>query len=422
MLTVRCGENCSNLLSNAFKFTFDGEIRVAFCQVGEAVEPSVRDTGIGIPQEDLRHIFERFHVVKGARARTHEGTGIGLALVQELARLHSGRVWVESVYGQGSTFTVSVPLGKGHLPAEHVGGVRTQASTATRASAYVEEAVRWLPEDAGERQGLSLPRERQLGLTLGGFRTKTSLKNRPRIVLADDNADMRAYIRSLLSEEYEVTAVEDGEVALAAARCSPPDLVLADIMMPRLDGLGLLKEIRRDPALTAIPVILLSALAGEDSKVEGLERGADDYLTKPFSARELRARVAAHTELARLRAEAVERETSRLLKSLFHALSSPVTVLDREGNIAYTSKSWEDLMETCHGLTASVSAGANYLEKWRAAARQDPAAQQAVAGIEAVLVRAAPLSSASTHFRRLRVGVGFCSRLIRCRLSMAAWC
>jgi hypothetical protein len=125
-----------------------------------------------------------------------------LALVQELARLHGGRVRAESVYGQGSTFTVSVPLGKVQLSAEHVGGVRTQASTATTASAYVEEAVRWLPEDANERQALSLPLERQLGLTLGGFRTKTSLRNRPRIVLA---ADMRAYIRSLLSEEYEVT-------------------------------------------------------------------------------------------------------------------------------------------------------------------------------------------------------------------------
>jgi DNA-binding NtrC family response regulator/signal transduction histidine kinase len=283
-----------NLLSNAFKFTFEGEIRADLRQVDTAVEFSVSDTGVGIPQSDLPHVFERFFSGRGTRGRTHEGSGIGLALVQELVRLHGGAVRVASVPGQGSTFTVSLPLGKDHLPAERLSDIRTPTTPSTGASAFVEEALHWLPEKAAEGAALAQP---------NGNSTE-----RPRILVVDDNADMRVYVRHLLSAEYEVATAENGAAALAALRCGSYDLVLSDVMMPRLDGFQLLKELRSDAATTSLPVILLSARAGEESTVEGLDRGADDYIVKPFNARELTARVAATLALARLCKEAGERQ------------------------------------------------------------------------------------------------------------------
>jgi PAS domain S-box-containing protein len=267
-----------NLLSNAFKFTFEGEIEVSLRQAGEGVELKVRDTGTGIPADELPHLFERFHRVKGARGRTFEGSGIGLALVQELAKLHGGSVRAESAVDRGSTFIVSLPLGTAHLPVDRIGVARTFAST-------VEEALRSLPEDRSE---LPAPSE-----------ARSSSK--ARILLAEDNADMREYVRRLLSREYEVVAVPDGAAALQAARNEPFDLVLSDVMMPQLDGFGLLAALRANEPTKAVPVLLLSARAGEEARVEGLEAGADDYLIKPFSAKELLARVDAHLRLQRVR-------------------------------------------------------------------------------------------------------------------------
>jgi len=298
-----------NLLSNAFKYTFAGEIRVTLYQVGRVVELAVHDTGIGIPEAELPRLFERFYRVEGAQGRTMEGTGIGLALVQELVRLHGGSIHVGSIPGRGSVFTVSVPLGKEHLPAERVGGLRTLASTATSARTFLDEALRWLPDEAAAK-GIEepLPISREIDAAPAKTLMMEGREDRPRILLVDDNADMRDYVRGFLREQYDVTAVEDGVAALAAASQSPPDLVLTDVVMPRLDGFGLLRAIRSDPAIGTIPVILLSARAGEESKVEGLARGADDYLVKPFSARELTARVAAHVALARLRNEVAARQ------------------------------------------------------------------------------------------------------------------
>src|SRR5262249_12615668 len=146
-----------NLLSNAFKFTFEGVIRADLRQVNTAVEFTVSDTGVGIPEGDLPHVFERFFSGRGTRGRAHEGSGIGLALVQELVRLHGGSVWVASVPGQGSTFTVSLPLGKDHLPAERLSSIRTPSSSPTAASAFVEEALHWLPEKAAEGTTVAHP-------------------------------------------------------------------------------------------------------------------------------------------------------------------------------------------------------------------------------------------------------------------------
>ncbi|MFP5288454.1 MAG: ATP-binding protein, partial [Thermoanaerobaculia bacterium] len=209
-----------NLLSNAFKFTFEGEIEVSLRKAGETVELAVRDTGTGIPAEEIPHLFERFHRVKGARGRSFEGSGIGLALVQELAELHGGTVRVESEVDRGTAFTVSLPTGQAHLPADRIGAARAVASTGPRSEAYVEEVLRWLPEESSEI------RDRN--------------PSPARILLADDNADMREYVRRLLGEKYEVVAVPDGAAALRAAREQPFDLVLSDVMMPRLDGFGLL--------------------------------------------------------------------------------------------------------------------------------------------------------------------------------------
>ncbi|MFZ0274446.1 MAG: ATP-binding protein [Acidobacteriaceae bacterium] len=298
-----------NLLSNAFKFTFDGEIAVRLRAVDGAAELSVADTGIGIQEEELGRVFERFHRIENARARTHEGTGIGLALVQELARLHGGSVRVESEVERGSTFRVTIPLGREHLPADRIGARRALASTALGAETFAEEAQRWLPGESGAEAAsdeLAMLPSQAAGLDAG------DAVRRDRIVVADDNADMREYVTHLLSPEYSVHAVTDGVEALEAAVRLHPALILTDIMMPRLDGFGVLRAIRNDAALSSIPVILLSARAGEESQVEGLDAGADDYLVKPFTARELLARVGAHIRMANLRRQAAEREAQLL--------------------------------------------------------------------------------------------------------------
>jgi signal transduction histidine kinase len=312
-----------NLLSNAFKFTFDGGIEVSLQQAGDVARLQVRDTGTGIPADELPLLFERFHRVKDARGRSYEGSGIGLALVQELARLHGGTVGVESTVDRGSVFTVTIPLGMAHLPADRVGASRTLTSSGAPADAFVEEALRWLPEARRE------PRDTPAGAA-GAAR-------HGRVVVADDNADMRDYLSRILGSSYDVDAVGDGAAALERIRADPPDLVVADVMMPTLDGFGLLSAVRRDARLQSLPVILLSARAGEEARIEGLEAGADEYLVKPFTARELLASVRSQLELSRLRRESeTERtrlmeESSRLkdnfLASLSHELRTPLNAI-----------------------------------------------------------------------------------------------
>ena len=304
-----------NLLSNAFKFTFEGGITIALRQTETAAELRVTDTGTGIPAAEMPRLFERFHRVENARGRTHEGSGIGLALVQELVKIHGGSIGAESTVGEGTAFTIRVPLGSEHLPPEQLRETRAPTSASARATPFVEEALRWLP---GHREGdaeAELPGKYD-PLPVPAPAVHPGLRDeRPRVLVADDNADMCQYVVRLLAERYRVVAVPDGEAALAEARREPPDLVLTDVMMPQLDGFGLLRELRADPTTRDVPVILLSARAGEESRVEGLSAGSDDYLVKPFSARELQARVAAHLEMARVRRKASEalREQERAL-------------------------------------------------------------------------------------------------------------
>jgi signal transduction histidine kinase len=314
-----------NLLSNAFKHTFEGAIFVALGWSGDGAELAVRDTGVGIPAEELPRLFERFHQVKGARARTFEGTGIGLALVRDLARLHGGEVRIESEEGRGSTFTVSVRAGRAHLPPEQVREPEGAAVATGVAAAHVDEALNWLAADG-------LPAS-PVGDDPPPAPVAEAGAERARLLLADDNADMRRHLRGLLEPRFDVTAVADGAAALEAALAAPPDVVLTDVMMPALDGFGLLARLRDDDRTRTIPVIMLSARAGEEAAVEGIGAGADDYLVKPFTARELLARVCGCLALARLRQEtAKEREAAARAKGQFlanmsHEIRTPLNAI-----------------------------------------------------------------------------------------------
>ena len=295
-----------NLISNALKSTFDGEIRVSISTDHAGARLTVADTGTGIPDHELPHLFERFRRVEGARRRSHEGTGIGLALVKELVELHGGSVRVESTQAIGTIFTVTIPFGQNHLPRERVVDDSLQAAGLHgSAIAYVREAIGWLP---GKDQLAD-----EVTPTETGDRPHHADSARPNeqksvVLLVDDNADMREYVRGLLSGRFEVILASHGRQALEILERVRPDLILTDVMMPEMDGFTLLARIRSNPTLRTLPVIMLSARAGEESRIEGLDAGADDYLTKPFTARELIARVEAQLKMARLRKEAAEHE------------------------------------------------------------------------------------------------------------------
>ena len=290
-----------NLLSNAFKFTLQGSIKISLRELDGTAVVTVSDTGVGIPTAELPRIFDRFHRVEGQQGRSVEGTGIGLALVKELVHLHGGTINVRSMLGEGTEFAVRIPLGTSHLASELLHKKPSPPPLPGRAQTYLEEAMRWLPE-GGE---VSSPTQKDIAYPLS---------NRSRIVFADDNADMRAYVQRLLEEGgYEVEVVSNGKAALEAIkRGKLPDLVLSDVMMPDMDGFALLQALRADPATKGIVVILLSARAGEEARVEGLAAGADDYMLKPFSARELRARVDGAISLARQRLNWATRELALL--------------------------------------------------------------------------------------------------------------
>ncbi|WP_431921257.1 SpoIIE family protein phosphatase [Micromonospora wenchangensis] len=284
-----------NLLSNALKFTFDGEIRVRVAAVDGTARLEVTDTGVGIAAEEVPHVFERFHRVPGVRSRTHEGTGIGLALVRELVEMHGGTVAATSRVDHGTTVTVTVPFGSAHLPPDRVAPTAPPpAAESAQASLYLTETARWTdrPDPAGD--GRPAP-------------TAVDPARVGRVLLADDNADLREHVTRLLSPEYEVVAVPDGVVALQEATAGRFDLVLTDVMMPRLDGFGLVTALRTNPATRHVPIVLLSARAGSAEAVAGLSVGADDYLTKPFSGPELIARVRANVELGQLRGQIIRR-------------------------------------------------------------------------------------------------------------------
>lgn len=309
-----------NLLSNAFKFTFQGSITVKLHEEDGWAILTVADTGIGIPTEGLPDLFKRFHRVDGALGRTHEGSGIGLALVHDLVHLHGGTIEVQSQPGEGTSFRIGIPTGSQHLPHERLVTGQGQTLKSTRASAYIEEARRWLANDPDQTTSQVAESDPRFNQTKGS-----------RVLLVDDNGDMREYLQKILQQNWTVITAADGGEALDIARELLPDLVLTDVMMPVLDGFGLLKALRADPRTRLIPIIMLSARAGEESRAEGMEAGADDYLVKPFNARELLARVGANLEMARISREARERE-HMLRREAEEAHATTLSVLENIGD------------------------------------------------------------------------------------------
>ncbi|GAA0515399.1 hypothetical protein GCM10008937_23950 [Deinococcus depolymerans] len=284
-----------NLLSNAFKFTLQGEVAVTLRAEDRHVVLTVQDTGVGVPPAEVGRLFERFHRVEGQRGRSFEGSGIGLALVREIVLLHGGTIEASSEEGTGTTFTLRLPFGAAHLPPDRVAAPAEEQPSTQGALPFVEEALRWLPSAPA---ALTEPEP-------DGTAPHTE---RRQVLIVDDNADLREYLQRLLDPHHDVQVARDGLEALDLIRRRLPDLMITDVMMPRLDGLGLLTAVRASPATRDVPVIMLSARAGEEARVQGLQSGADDYLVKPFSARELLAKVNANLKLSQLRREALERE------------------------------------------------------------------------------------------------------------------
>jgi signal transduction histidine kinase len=329
-----------NLISNALKSTFEGEIRVTLASHEESAQLTIADTGTGIAADQLDRLFERFRRIEGARRRSHEGSGIGLALVKELVELHGGAIAVESTEGAGTRFIVTIPFGQKHLShgqvlTDRVNPVRVRES----AEAYVREALGWLPGQDRLQGHVTLMAdgdERAVDLEPG--------EKKPIVLLVDDNADMRQYVLNLLGSRFDVMTAANGREALARIDQMRPDLVLTDVMMPEMDGFGLLAALRERPDSRLIPAIMLSARAGEESRIEGIEAGADDYLVKPFTARELIARVEAQLKLTRLRQQAMEqkaamsREIERARQFAWEVLEhvpEAFSTLDREFRLTY---------------------------------------------------------------------------------------
>lgn len=268
-----------NLIGNAFKFTPEnGEVVVGILVRGDltlqkgTVEISVQDTGIGIPQEKIHHVFDRFYQVDTSSTRSHEGTGIGLSLVKELIEIHKGTITVSSTPGKGTVFTISFPLGKLHLlQSEIVSGIDFQPIEHVYAQSEVDQ-----PETiiAKELTGSDVQEE-----------------NIPMLLLIEDNYDVREYIKTYVVQHYRVIEAFDGEEGIRKAKESIPDLIISDVMMPKKDGYEVCNIIKKDQVTSHIPVILLTAKAASEDKISGLEIGADDYLVKPFDSAELLVRV-----------------------------------------------------------------------------------------------------------------------------------
>ncbi len=264
-----------NLLSNAFKFTPEGGNISVSMRGGNAAETnrpkeikiSVADTGVGIPNDRVKHIFDRFYQVDATSTREQEGTGIGLALTRELVKLHRGNIKVESRVNEGTTFTVTLPVGK---------------------EAFIQEDF---DSSAASRTETALELPAEMRVSSASSPESEIQEEAPIILIVDDHADVRSYVRMHLQNEYQMLEAENGEVGLNKAIETIPDLIISDVMMPKMDGYQLCESLKTNEKTSHIPIILLTARAGEQDKVEGLETGADDYLTKPFNSKELHVRV-----------------------------------------------------------------------------------------------------------------------------------
>lgn len=285
-----------NLLSNAFKYTWRGRIDVDLRAEKGGATLRVSDTGVGIPKREIPHMFERFHRVENAGGRTYEGSGIGLSLVHELVRLHGGTVTVVSEEGVGSVFTVHIPGGKDHLPASQVVDDEQRVQNSALAESFLQEARTMLADD-WPAEAVQYPQTVH----------QPDSNDRINILVVDDNADMRAYLSRLLTPFFTVRTAVNGADAIRQLEKGLPQLILSDIMMPVMDGKGLLKHVKSNSATAHIPLIFLSARAGQEARIDGLNAGADDYLVKPFSGPELLTKVRAQINLDQSRRQAEKR-------------------------------------------------------------------------------------------------------------------
>ena len=348
-----------NLISNALKSTFDGSIAVRLVHRKDHAELVVRDTGTGIPEHEIPHLFERFRRIENAQRRTHEGSGIGLALVHELVNMHGGSIQVESKINKGTSLIVSIPYGKAHLPQDQVSNAKEGSISGSAREAYAQEALSWLPA----QEALGDVEYTDLAHLESNLRPVDS-KDKPLVLLVDDNRDMREYVQRLLSTKFRVITAANGRGALAQLKAQPPELVLSDVMMPEMDGFQLLEALRSQASTSSIPVILLSARAGEESRIEGMQSGADDYLVKPFTARELLARVDAHVRIARFRRAALAKEAElqseldtarKRAAEALDQISDTFITLDSEWRFTYANQAALKLV----GLRAEELLGEN---------------------------------------------------------------
>jgi PAS domain S-box-containing protein len=314
-----------NLLSNALKFTPRGRIALRLTTDAEGYAVSVTDTGIGIAEPDLDRVFDRFRQLdRRDERRSREGAGIGLALVKQLVDLQDGTITVTSKEGSGSTFTVHLPWGS---PSDDT--AQRPSITPRTVESFLSEARTWVMPDEPE-VGADEPAPISTPATDTALDTVVEAADgvRPTLLIVEDNHDMRDYVARHFVVDYDVASVRDGVEALEWMRSQRPSIVLADVMMPRMDGLTLVREIRSDPDLRDLPVVLLSARAGVEASTTGLVEGADDYVIKPFEPEELRARLAANLVRSRSRS----RDAS-WLRAIVGAIQEPFVVSDAEGRV-----------------------------------------------------------------------------------------
>jgi signal transduction histidine kinase len=304
-----------NLLSNAFKFTFEGKITVAVKREGDMVNLTVSDTGIGIRPEEIPRFFERFHRIDGAKARTHEGSGIGLALVHDLTKLHNGDVKAESSIGQGTKFTITIPAEQRQLPLP-VGARGGDSAAILNVDTFSAEIEFWsaITGEAQPLEGL------QAAITVPPAKLPAG-----RVLIVDDNKDMRDYLTRIVRSRWKVRSAINGQEAIALVQTWVPDVIVSDVMMPELDGFGLLKALRENDLTREIPVMLLSARAGDEARLDGMGAGADDYLIKPFSSREFIARV--ESLMLRAQMRSLELQHARRMETVFAQAPVGIAIL-----------------------------------------------------------------------------------------------
>lgn len=306
-----------NLLSNAYKYTLSGYIKIRLSAEEQQLVMEVIDTGAGIPEKELPLIFQRFHRVENTAGRTFEGTGIGLSLVKEMTALHGGTVSVSSTEGKGSTFKITILTGKDHLPPDQVYEKDDEAIEATE-EIFIDEPHQLLSIEATEE------------VLSNANKDEAVIENKRSVLIVDDNKDMRQYIQSLLQKDFNVITAVNGRDALEKIQKSRPVLILSDVMMPLMDGIELLRAIKQNMMTANIPIILLTARAGEESKIDGFATGADDYLVKPFSSRELLSRVHAQIDIAERRVQ-----TENRIKEILTQLPAGISIVEGE-NYTYT--------------------------------------------------------------------------------------